>query len=113
MHKENWKLKGTFYESCRQSGHCALWFGRDLTGGPCSNFATFHIEEGNIGKVDMKGIIIVQCGDGIGPTQEDLHHGIKEGAVYVGDNATEEQRTILEPFVKNHLGTELWRIALA
>ena len=113
---DKWRLKGKFYEACRQSGHCALWFGRDLTEGPCSNFATFQITEGHINDIDMTGIIIIQCGDGIGPTQEDLDQskggGIKEGAVYVSDNATKEQREVLQSFVKNHLGAELWKQCL-
>lgn len=113
---DKWRLKGKFYESCRQSGHCALWFGRDLTAGHCSNFATFQIKEGHINNIEMKGIIIIQCGDGIGPTQADLDPskggGIKEGAVYVSDNAGPEQRKVLTPFVKNNLGAELWKKCL-
>lgn len=112
----NWHLKGKFYESCRQSGHCALWFGRDLTGGPCTSFAVFQVGEGQVDGVSMGGVSIINCGDGIGPTQKDLDRslggGIEEGTVYVSDNATEEQRTILEDFMQNHLGTELWKTVL-
>jgi len=104
-----WHLKGMVFETCRQNGHCALWFGRDLTGVACSNFATFDIREGHIGGIDMAGTKLIQCGDGIGPTQEDLNDGIKEGAVYISENVSDEQRKVLEPFIKNHLGTELWR----
>ena len=114
--KENWKLKGRFFECCIQSGHCALWFGRDLTGEACKNFATFQIEEGHIDNVDMKGIIIIHRADGIGPKCEDLDPskggGMEEGAAYVSDNATKEQRKVLEPFVRNHLGAELWKTCL-
>jgi hypothetical protein len=111
-----WHLTGTFYESCRQSGHCALWFGRDLTEGPCTSFATFQIKEGNIDGVAMDGISIINCGDGIGPTQKDLDRsqggGIEEGTVYISDNADEGQRAILKDFMQNHLGTELWKKVL-
>lgn len=113
---ENWHLKGTFYESCRQKGHCGLWFGRDLTEGPCSNFAIFEIEEGQINGVDMAGITFIECGDGIGPTQKDFDissgGGIKEGTVYVSDNASEEQRAIMKEFMQNHMGTEIWKKVL-
>lgn len=113
---ESWHLKGTFYESCRQSGHCALWFGRDLTTGPCSNFATFEIKEGHVNNVDMAGIVFIECGDGIGPTQKDLDRslggGIKEGTVYVSNKANEKQREILKSFLQNHMGTELWKKVL-
>jgi len=111
--KENWKLKGRFFESCIQSGHCSLWFGRDINGEACKNFATFDIEKGHINGIDMKGIKIIHRADGIGPKCEDLDPtkggGMEEGAAYVSDNATEEQRKVLEPFVRNHLGGELWK----
>jgi len=111
--KENWELKGTFFECCIQNGHCPLWFGRDIAGEACKNMATFQIEEGHIDNVDMKGIIIIHHGDGIGPKCEDLDMskggGYKEGAVYISDNATEEQRKLLEPFVRKNLGGVIFK----
>jgi len=107
-------LKGMFLESCRIDGPCPLWFGKDLSDAACVNFETWEIKEGHIGGVDMKGIIIVRHQDGIGPKFADRIKpgGIAEGAAYISDNATKEQRKILEPFVKNHLGAELWRKCL-
>ena len=107
--KSGWALRGKFYESCRTEGHCPLWFGRDMWEKPCVNFETYEIEEGQIGGVDMKGIIIIRHQDNIGPTFEELLKGPGEGAVYISSNATEEQRRVLEPFVKSHLGAEGWK----
>jgi hypothetical protein len=105
----SWMLKGNFFESCRTEGHCPLWFGRDLWDNkPCVNFATYQIEEGQIDNVDMKGITIIHHQDGIGPTFAELMKGVKEGAVYISDNATDAQKKVLEPFVKKHLGAEGW-----
>jgi hypothetical protein len=107
--QKGWMLKGNFFESCRTEGHCPLWFGRDLWNNtPCVNFATYQITEGQIDNVDMKDITIIHHQDGIGPTFAELMKGVKEGAAYISDNATAEQRKILEPWVKNHLGAEGW-----
>jgi len=104
--QKNWALKGIFYECCRTEGHCPLWFRRDLWDKPCVNLITYRIEEGQIQNVDMKGIIIVRHNDGIGPKYADFMKTVKEAAVYISDNVTEEQRKILEPFVTKHMGAE-------
>jgi hypothetical protein len=107
--QQNWALKGVYYECCRIEGHCPLWFGRDLWDEPCKNLATYEIKEGHIGGVDMRGITIMQHADGIGPKAASLAgKGIREGAAYISDHATAEQRKILEPFVTTHLGAERW-----
>jgi len=108
--KRNWQIKGKFYESCRTEGHCPLWFGRDLWEKPCVNFETYEIEEGQIGGVDMKGIIIIRHQDKIGPTFEELQKGPGEGAVYISSNATEEQKKVLEAFAKNNLAAAWKRL---
>ena len=107
--QKTWALKGVFYECCRMEGHCPLWFGRDLWEKPCANLATHEIKEGQIDGIDMKGIIVIYFQDGIGPKASDVYsgNGIKEGAVYISDNASAEQRSVLEPFVKVHLYAEV------
>ena len=106
--KKDWILKGVYYECCRIEGHCPLWFGRDLWDKPCTNLATYEIKEGRIGDVDVSGIIIMLHGGDIGPKFADLMKGIGEGAAYVSDNATDEQRKVLKPFVPKHFGAG-WR----
>jgi hypothetical protein len=92
-------------------GHCGLWFGRDLPQ-PCANILAYQINEGQIQNVDMKGIIIACHMDGIGPKHADMANGVKEGAAYISDKATDEQRKILEPFVMEHLEGRMWRKCL-
>jgi galactose-1-phosphate uridylyltransferase len=107
--RKDWALKGTFYECCRVlDGHCGLWFNRGLPEA-CANLLTYQIKEGQIQNVDMKGIIITCHMDGIGPTPSDLAKGVKEGAAYISENATGQQRKILEPFVMEHLEGRMWR----
>jgi len=107
--KKNWMLKGVFYECCRvEDGHCALWFGRDLPSA-CANMATYQITEGHIQNVDMKGVVIIQQQEGIGPKVTDLATGADEGASYIGDNVNDEQRSVLESFLKTDLGIRPWK----
>jgi hypothetical protein len=108
--QNNWHLKGVFYECCRMEGHCPLWFGRDLWGEPCTNLATYEIKEGKIDDVDVAGITIIYFQDGIGPKFADLAagKGVREGTAYISDNATVEQREVLEPFVTTHLWGKRW-----
>jgi hypothetical protein len=103
--QKNWRLSGVFYECCRMEGHCPIWFGRDIWHDPCTNLATYEIKEGQISNLDMKGIIIMYFGGGIGPKFADFARGrgVKEGAAYISDNATLEQRKVLEPFVTTHI----------
>jgi hypothetical protein len=106
--KKNWMLKGVFYECCRvQDGHCALWFGRDLPTA-CTNMATYQITEGHIQNVDMKGVVIMQHQEGIGPKVTDMAKGAKDGASYISDNVNNEQRDLLEAFLKTDLGIRPW-----
>jgi hypothetical protein len=106
--KTDWTLKGTFYECCAQNGQCGLQFGRELWS-PCACLATYQIKEGQIQNVDMKGINILFHMGGIGPKPDD---GTKEGAVYISDNATEEQRKILKPFVMEKMEGRMWENTL-
>jgi len=53
----------------------------------------------------MKGIIIIDHADGCGPKYADFikPKGIREGATYISDNATPEQRKVLKSFLTTHL----------
>jgi hypothetical protein len=118
--KKDWTLKGIFYESCRTlDGQCGLTFGMERPTS-CASFATFEIKEGKIQNVDMKGIIIVLHMDGISEQRDSIV--VEEGAVYISDNATDEQRKLLEPFImekmagkhfKKSLGTKSVKINIS
>jgi hypothetical protein len=103
--KKDWTLKGTFYECCRAlDGQCGLQFGREMPH-TCACLTTYQIREGQIQGVDMKGINIFFLMDEIGPKPDD---GAQEGAVYISDNATEEQREILKPFFVEKMEGGMW-----
>lgn len=112
MTDQKWTLKGKYFECCRSNGQCPLTFGRDLVDGPCTNLATYKVTEGQIQGVDMKGVIYTSHADGIGPKIADLtpkNKGIAEIAIYIGENASSEQKKILEPFLSTHLSALLSR----
>ena len=109
MENGSWMLEGTFYECCRAlEGQCSLQFGREMPHS-CGCLATYQIKEGQIKNVDMTGINLLFHMDKIGPKHED---GAGEGAVYISDSATEEQREILEPFVIENMEGGMWRKTL-
>ena len=109
MENGSWMLEGTFYECCRAlEGQCSLQFGREMPHS-CGCLATYQIKEGQIKNVDMTGINLLFHMDNIGPKHED---GAGEGAVYISDSATEEQREILEPFVMENMEGGMWRKTL-
>ena len=111
-----WSLMGIFYECCRMEGLCPLAFGRDMRDEPCDNIATFQVNEGHIGEVDMKGMIMTFHQAGISPKFADLawskKGGIEEGAWYVNENATDKQREILQSFLPKQLGAQRWKRCL-
>jgi hypothetical protein len=97
-----WKLRGVWYEACAAEGHCPLYFGRDMAS-PCRNFAVYDIREGQINGVDIAGIRIISVADILSTRASEFFTSGKAAAIYVSDNATAEQRPILEAFVATGL----------
>jgi hypothetical protein len=108
----NWQMKGTWYEACASEGHCSLYFGRDKEE-PCKSFQLFEIDEGNIGEVDIGGVLAINVIDLYSEKAAELLIKGGEGGVYISDKTTEEQRRYLEPyFTKNIPGNSLLRKTL-
>ena len=105
---KKWTLKGTFYECCRAlDGQCGLQFGRELPHS-CACLTTYQIKEGQIENVDMAGINIFLVMDEIGPQPGK----VEEGAFYISDHATPEQREILQRFVMEKMEGGMWKKTL-
>jgi hypothetical protein len=69
----------------------------------------FRIEEGKVNDVDLSGITAIYQGDlPHANFQEVLERG-SNGGIYVSDNATPEQREVLDSFVVNSLGAALMK----
>jgi hypothetical protein len=106
--KQGWQIKGTYNESCASQGHCPYYFGRPRNGG-CRYFMVFRIQDGKVNGVDLSGITVIYQGDLPHATfQEVLERG-SNGGIYVSDNATPEQRKVLDTFVVSSLGALLMK----
>ena len=101
--KPGWQVKGTYNEACAAEGHCPYYFGRDVEGG-CRYFMVFRIKEGKVNDVDLSGLTVIYNGDILYPKYVDFMKKGSEGGVYVSDNATEEQRKVLDSLVSANMG---------
>lgn len=100
--ESGWQLRGVWYEGCASEGHCSLYFGRDMES-PCRNFAVYDIREGQINGIDMAGIRIISVADILSRRAAELPASGTAAAVYVSENASAEQRPIIEAFVATGL----------
>jgi len=101
--RPGWKVQGTYNEACAAEGHCPYYFGRDVEGG-CRYFMVFRIKEGKVNDVDLSGITVVYNGDILYPKFADfMEHG-SEGGIYVSDDATPQQREVLDTLVTTNMG---------
>ena len=101
--KSGWQVQGTYNEACAAEGHCPYYFGRDVEGG-CRYYMVFRIEEGKVNGVDLAGITVIYNGDILYPKFEDFVKNGSEGGIYVSDNATEEQRNVLDTLATTNIG---------
>jgi hypothetical protein len=101
--KPGWKVKGIYNETCASEGHCPYYFGRDKEGG-CRYFMVFRITEGKVNDVDLSGITAIYMGDLPHSTYAEVMEKGSEGAIYISDKATPEQREILDTFAVEALG---------
>ncbi len=106
--KPGWQVKGTYNEACAAEGHCPYYFGRDVEGG-CRYYMVFRIKEGKVNDVDLSGITAIYNGDILYPKFEDFMKNGSEGGIYVSDNATEEQRKVLDTLVTTNVGALLMK----
>jgi hypothetical protein len=101
--QSGWEIKGVYNEACASEGHCPYYFGRDKEGG-CRYFMVFRIMEGRVNNVDLSGVSAVYVGDLPYPTYAEVHEKGSEGAVYISNNASPQQRKILDILAVNALG---------
>ncbi len=103
-----WKIKGVYNESCAQEGACPYYFGRDVQNG-CRYFMVFRIRDGKVNGVDMSDITVMYMGDIPHSSFQELMDLGSEGGIYVGDNATPQQREVLDTLAVQSLGGVLMK----
>ena len=101
--KPGWEVKGIYNEACASEGHCPYYFGRDREGG-CRYFMVFRIQEGTVNGVDLSDITVMYLGDLPHATFEEVMSKGSNGGIYVSENATAEQRNILDSLVVKSIG---------
>jgi hypothetical protein len=109
--KPGWQIKGIYNEACASEGHCPYYFGRDKEGG-CRYFMVFRIREGTVNDVDLSGITVVYLGDLPHSTYAEVMEKGSEGAIYISDHATPNQRKVLDILTVNALGGAIMRKVL-
>jgi hypothetical protein len=72
----------------------------------------FRIQEGKVNDVDLAGITVIYVGDLPHSTYAEVMEKGSEGAIYISDNATPEQRKILGILVVNALGGAIMKKVL-
>lgn len=106
-----WKVKGIYHETCASEGYCPYYFGRDKEGG-CRYFMVFRITDGEVNGVDLSGVTAIYMGDLPHPTYAEVTAKGSEGAIYIDDSATPEQRAVLDTFAVVALGGVLMKRVL-
>ncbi len=101
--KPGWQVRGVYNEACASEGHCPYYFGRDKEGG-CRYFMAFRIKEGTVNGVNLSGITAVYLGDLPHSTFAEVLEKGSEGAIYISDSATPEQRKVLDVLAVQSLG---------
>lgn len=91
----NFRMKAIFYEACASEGQCSFYFGRDRED-PCKSFQVFQIQEGNIGEIDISGVLAIHVIDLYSNKAADMMTKGGEGGIYVSEKTTKEQRKYLE-----------------
>src|SRR5207237_9469074 len=89
--KSPYHLKGDQVEGCECSSVCPCVFAHDVTFADCRGVMAFHIKEGRYGSTDLGGINFVlaltKSGKNVPKTM-----GAWEGVIFVGSNATPDQK---------------------
>ena len=101
--KSGWQVKGIYNEACAAEGYCPYYFGRDRADG-CRYFMVFRIKEGRVNDIDLSGITLLYMGDIPHPSFKELLEKGSEGGIYISDNATPEQRKILDVLAVESIG---------
>lgn len=106
-----WMVKGVFNETCAQEGTCPIWYGQGVQNG-CRSFMVFRIKEGKVNGVDLSGITIIYVGDIPHSSFAEIMTKGSEGGIYISNNATTQQREVLNGLAVQSLGGLLMRKVL-
>ena len=88
---DNWKLSGTYFESCNCDVACPCIFLSAPTQDGCTVFVGWHIDDGESEGLSLSGLNVALAILSPGHMAENQW----KAAVYVDENANEDQRNAL------------------
>ncbi len=87
----NWKIDGTYFESCNCDVACPCVFMSPPTDGDCTVIVAWHIDEGNYGDVSLNGLSVAMAAYSPGHMLQTPW----QVALYLDDKANEGQKEAL------------------
>ena len=106
----SWSLKGDYAESCNCDLMCPCLYLQSPTKGFCEAMLVWDISEGNLGDVKLDGLKVSAWLHAPGPNLTD---GGFQLALYIDENATDEQAAAIEELWGGKHGGHLGVIALS
>ncbi len=97
---EQWKLEGTYMEACNCKEACPCVFLSPPSEGECTALLAWHIDSGLMGDVDLSGLNAALSVYSPG----NMIEGNWTVAMYVDDQASEEQRQALQTILGGQVG---------
>src|SRR5260370_22537297 len=92
---EQWKLQGHYLEACNCKPACPCILLSAATEGDCTVLVGWHIDEGNLGSVNVSGLNVAMAVYAPGT----MHETKWKAALYLDDRANEDQKkTLLQIF---------------
>lgn len=95
-----YELEGKLLEVCSCSTLCPCWVGEDPDGGTCDGVLAWHVERGQINKVDVSGRTLALAVRIPG----NILKGNWRAAVYLDERATKQQEDALVQVFTGRLG---------
>jgi hypothetical protein len=108
MSADSWNLSGVMVESCSCNVGCPCTFAQDPTHGWCKGNASWHIEQGKYGNVDLDGLNVILINHSPG----NILKGNWSVGLVIDSKANAQQREALQKIFTGKAGGFLSKIAL-
>src|SRR5262245_41543319 len=95
-----WKLSGTYFETCNCDTGCPCAFGSAPTEGFCNAIVAWHVKAGAYGDVTLDGLNVALLVDATGNMVESKW----KAALYLDQKASEPQRKALQAIFSGNAG---------
>ncbi len=97
---DNWKINGTFFETCNCEAFCPCNFLAPPTEGDCKATLVWHVDDGKYGDTDLAGLNVVLAAHSPGHMMETKW----KVAMYIDEKANEAQQGALGQIFGGQVG---------